>query len=96
MTAKKTTAKTRDFNEFRAAYDKSFIVPNKIRSGLASLGESWEPEAEFIRRCGLCTTDFARYRDEFMDHVVEVPGKQAKRVWAGTKAYANKLRDTIQ
>lgn len=90
MTQTKTTGK--DFEAFRAAHDKSFIVPKKIREGLAKLGESWLYEAEFMKLCSLSQTDFAAYRDQFTDFYVTVGGRTAKRVWAGTKAFANKLR----
>ena len=87
--------KKRGLDEFRAAHDKSFIVPQKIRAGLASLGDSWEYEMEFIRRCGLSTGDFAIYREPFAKHSIDVPassGKATKRVWAGTISFATKLR----
>ncbi len=88
-------AKGKDLEAFRASHDRSFIVPKKIQAGLDALGESWEYEAEFIRRCGLSTGDFAAYREKFQDFSVEtasVNGNRGKRVWAGTKAFANKLR----
>lgn len=83
---------------FRAAHDKSFIAPNRIREALAALGDSWEYEAEFIRRCGLSQIDFARVRDQFTDYFVETAGasrSRGKRVWAGTKSFAAKLREVI-
>jgi hypothetical protein len=92
-------AKGKDLESFRSAHDRSYIVPKKIQAGLEALGESWEYEAEFIRRCGLSTGDFAVYRDKFQDFSVEtasVNGNRGKRVWAGTKAFASKLRAQIQ
>ena len=86
----------KDFESFRAAHDKSFIVPKRIKDGLAALGDSWEYEAEFIKRCGVSQTDFAFYREHFADFYVETSGstnKRGKRVWAGTKAFATKLRE---
>lgn len=88
--ATKITGK--DFESFRAAHDKNFIVPNKIKAGLAALGESWMYEAEFMKSCGISQTDFAAYRDQFAEFYVDVGGRNPKRVWAGTKAFANKLR----
>lgn len=90
MTSK---AKGKDIDAFRAAHDKSFITPKRIREGLAALGDSWEYEVEFIKRCQLSNTDFAMYREQFKDFYVEVGGRSPKRVWAGTKAFANKLRE---
>lgn len=92
MTSK---AKGRDIDAFRAAHDKSFIVPKRIREGLAALGDSWEYEVEFIKRCQLDTTSFAAYREQFKDFYVEIGGKSPKRVWSGTKAFANKLRERV-
>jgi hypothetical protein len=96
MKPKSTTGK--DLAAFRAAHDKSFIVPQKIKAGLAALGDSWEYEAEFIKRCGSSQTDFAAYRDEFSDFFIEArgTGKTPKRVWTGTKAFAAKIRETVQ
>jgi len=85
--------KGRDIDAFRAAHDKSFIVPKRIRDGLAALGESWEYEVEFIKRCQLDNTSFAAYREQFKDFYLELSGKSPKRIWAGTKAFANKLRE---
>ena len=81
--------------EFRAAHDKSFIVPAKIRAGLASLGECWEYEAEFLRRCGLSTTDFSIYRDQFVEFWIQTGGKSPRRVWAGTAKFAETLREMV-
>lgn len=91
------TAKQRDLASFRQTFDKGVIVPDRIRAGLKSLGDSWEYEGEFIKRCNLSTTDFARFRDQFKEHCIEVRSTQhnTRRVWAGTKAFAAKCRETI-
>jgi hypothetical protein len=86
-------AKGKDLEAFRMAHDKSYLIPRKIKAALEQLGDSWEYEAEFIRRAGVCQTDFAAYRDEFMEFCVPVGGKNAKRVWAGTKKFAAQLRE---
>jgi hypothetical protein len=97
--SKSTAAKAggKDLEMFRAAHDKSYIVPRRIKEGLTALGESWEYEAEFIKRCGLSQIDFAAYRDQFSDFYVETGGTggRGKRVWAGTKAFATKLRESM-
>ena len=85
----------RSLTDFRAAHDKSFIVPAKIRAGLESLGDAWEYEQELLRRCGLSTTDFSIYRDEFAEHWIQVGGKSPKRIWAGTKKFAETLREMV-
>jgi hypothetical protein len=91
-------ASKRGLDDFRKAYDKSLIVPSKIKAGLADLGNAWESEAEFIRRCGVSQSEFGRYREPFLaDHAVEVRGRGSRdvRVWAGTKAFATKLRASV-
>lgn len=88
----------KDLEAFRAMHDKSFIVPKRIQEGLAALGDSWEYEAEFIKRCGVSQTDFAAYRDRFSEFFLETggtAGARGKRVWAGTKAFAKRLRETL-
>lgn len=86
------SSKGKDLEAFRALHDKSYLVPKKITEGLAALGDSWEYEAEFIRRCGLSQTDMGAYRDKFHEFYISVPGKNPKRAWAGTKKFATALR----
>lgn len=85
----------RDLSEFRAEHDKDYIVPQKIQEALKQLGDGWEYEAQFIRLAGLSQTDFANYRESFMDFCVVVD-RSGKRAWAGTKALANKLREMVR
>lgn len=92
----KVRNKGKDLAQFRAAHDKSFIVPKKIREALAELGDGWEYEKEFVQRCGLAQVDFAAYRDEFTEYYVSVGGKNPKRCWAGTKTYAKKMQDNLR
>lgn len=89
-------AKGKSLEDFRAVHDKSFMVPKAIRTGLEALGDSWEYESDLIKRCKLSQTDFAAYRDQFKDFFVEVPGRNAKRAWAGTKKFAAQLKDRLQ
>lgn len=94
-----TKKRGRSLDDFRAAHDKSYIIPTRIRDALKQLGDSWEYEVDFLRRCALSTTDLATYRDEFeADHIVIVAGStrsSPKRVWAGTKELATKLREMV-
>lgn len=93
-TANKQPGKT--LSDFRAVHDKSYVIPQAIKAGLAKLGDGWDYEPEFIKLCGVSVLDFARFRDEFADHYVTVGGsKSSKRAWAGTKATAAKMRDMI-
>lgn len=78
--------------DFRERYDKSFIVPRRIREALKKLGQSrYLPEAEFSRLAGVSLPDLGRFRAEFdEDHVVVV--ERSKRLWCGSKALAEELR----
>lgn len=101
MAAKKDPPKPstgKSLQDFRAEHDKSYIVPKRIREAVAKLGDGWLYEVEFLRLAGLSTTDLAAYRDEFLDYVVNVGsagGKTPRRIWAGTKALAQKMRDLL-
>ena len=83
----------RPLSEFRAAHDKNFIVPAKIKDALKALGDGWEYEAQFIRLAGISQTDMGNFREQFSDHIVLVD--RTKRVWAGTKSAAAKLREMV-
>ena len=89
----------KSLEDFRASHDNDFIVPNKIRSALDKLGNSWMYEADFIKLCAVNNTLFARYREQFIDFVVTVPSSSAgggtRRVWSGTKQMATKMREMV-
>ena len=87
--------KGKSLDEFRAAHDKNFIVPQRIKAGLEKLGESWMYEMEFMKLCGLSTTDLSAFRGEFVPYFVEVGGRNVKRVWAGTTKFATALRSKL-
>lgn len=91
--APRSSGKT--LSDFRAAHDKSFIVPLRIRAGLKALGDGWEYEVQFMKLCGLSQTDFSCYREEFETYCVETKGHNAKRVWCGTPTLAEKLRAMV-
>jgi len=93
VAAKKSSGK--DIESFRQLHDKNFKIPRKIKAALAELGEAWEYEAEFIKRCGVSNTDFAMFREEFAEHWLEAKSdnRNAKRVWCGTVKLATKLRE---
>jgi hypothetical protein len=97
--AKKTAlAHTRgkSLEEFRQAHDKNYIVPRKIKEALAKLGESWEYEVDFMKLAGVSTTDLVNFREQFEEHIVTVKvngSSHRKNVWAGTVAFAAKLRE---
>jgi hypothetical protein len=85
----------KDIDSFRQLHDKNFKVPRQIKAALAELGDAWEYEGEFIKRCGVSVTDFAHFRDQFSDHWLEAKttSRNTKRVWCGTKKFADKLRE---
>jgi hypothetical protein len=85
----------RSLDEFRAAHDKNYIVPQKIKAGLEKLGDGWEYELEFLKLTGLSTTDLSMFRDQFEDHIVTTSGRNPKRVWTGSKATAKQLREMV-
>lgn len=93
--AKKSSGKT--LADFRAVHDKNFVVPAKIKAGLEKLGaEGWEYEIEFMKTCGVSPMDFARFRDQYEEFYVELgSADRCKRVWAGSKALANKMREMV-
>jgi hypothetical protein len=104
MTVKKSTPakkpttvpKGKTLDDFRSAHDKNYIVPKKIKDTLAKLGDSWEYEIDFIKLAGVSTTDLVSFREQFDGHIVAVRVNGAshrKNVWAGTLAFAAKLRE---
>lgn len=84
----------RSLDDFRAAHDKDFIVPAKIKEGLKALGGGWEYEVAFAKLAGVSLTDLSSYRDAFSAHVVAVK-RDGKRAWAGTAATAEKMRGMV-
>lgn len=79
---------------FRSEHDNSFKIPKKIKEGLAKLGRGWLYEAQFLKLCGLQPTQLKDYREEFKDFIaLEPTSDRDKRVWAGTVAYANELKE---
>ena len=89
--------KAKTLADFRAVHDKSYVIPKKIKEGLDALGkDGWDYEPEFIKLCGVSVVDFARFREEFDEFYVVVGGSRTgKRVWAGSKALAEKMRGMV-
>ncbi len=84
----------RPVTEFREKYDKSYIVPKRVRETLKELGAAWLYEVEFAKAAGVSTMDLGLVRDEFADFIVSI-GKDGRRVWAGTKATAQTIREAV-
>jgi hypothetical protein len=85
----------RSIDEFRATHDKDFIVPQRIRDGLAALGDGWEYEVAFSKLAGVNLADLGNYRSQFDDHIITIRRDGGKRAWAGTKASAAKMREMV-
>lgn len=97
--ANKTAPKkgTKTLADFRAAHDRKFIIPEKIKAGIAQLGKGgWEYEAAFARDiCGINTNDLADFRDMFEQYTFQTKGRGtgSKRVWAGSPELAKQMQD---
>jgi hypothetical protein len=90
----------KDLSAFRAAHDRSVIVPQKINAALADLAakegpEGWEYEGEFMKRANISQTDIGAFRDQFEKHIVETKGQRAKRVWFANPIHAAAARKAI-
>ena len=83
----------RSLDEFRAKYDKDYIVPSRIREQLAAIGpDCWLYESEMVAEMpGVNYNDLANYRDMFSEHIVWVR-RESKRAWAGSAKLAEQLR----
>lgn len=88
-------AGARSVEDFRANFDRNYIVPNKIRAALAELGDGWVYEAELLKLAGISTTDLAIFREQFSDYWLVADRAAKKRVWCGTSALAEELRNLI-
>jgi hypothetical protein len=100
MTAKTVVAKARTAADYKSTHEKSVIVPNKIKAGLAALlktgPEHYEYDEGFRSLCGLQAAELAEYREAFKSHWFITPGrtsnKGGKRVWFGNAKVAARLR----
>lgn len=95
--ASKSSGKT--LAEFRARFDRSVVVPNKIKAALAALlkeegAEAWEYEADLVKRAGVSQGEIATYREQFEKHVVIVreTGRNERKVWFADPKVAAKVR----
>jgi glycine/D-amino acid oxidase-like deaminating enzyme len=78
--------------DFRASYDKAYIVPRRIKAGLVTLGAGWEYEADFCRSIQISSRDLDAFRDEFAAYIVQV---KERRIWSGSKAIAQQMREMV-
>jgi hypothetical protein len=92
----KSVGKSKD--DFRALYDKNFIVPTKIKQYLAALGpRTWETEKEMCSKAGISTTDISAFRSQFEEYIVlaREPGKHPQTLWCGSKSFATELKGMV-
>jgi hypothetical protein len=80
--------------DFRATYDKDFIIPQRIRAGIKALGAAWEYEVAFAKMAGVSLNDLGNYREQFADYVVTLK-RDGKRAWAGTASMAKAMRGMV-
>ena len=91
--AKSVTGNTLD--DFRAAFDKSFIVPKKIAAALEKLGDGWEYNLDFSKTADVSINDLSMFAEQFENHIVDVGGKTRKRIWFGDAKLAAKARAMV-
>lgn len=88
----------RGINEFAKQYDPRARIDAGIAAAFKSLGDAWEYESEFCKRAGICTRDLSPRRDALADFFVVVKepgGLNPRRVWCGTKKFADQLRKRL-
>lgn len=83
----------RPLSEFKATYDKSYIVPRAIKAGLKLLGSGWEYETAFAKMINVSLQDLGAYRDEFAQHIVSL--REGRRAWAGKASVADEMRKML-
>lgn len=87
-------SKGKTLAEFRAQYDKSTIVPNKIKAALKSMGpNTWLYEVEFARTAGVSIPDLATFRESFAHLIVSL--KDNRRAWAVSASAAKQMREML-
>ena len=83
----------RSLAEFKATYDKSYIIPRAIKAGLKRLGAGWEYETAFAKMINVSLQDLGAYRDEFAQHIVSL--REGRRAWAGRASVADEMRKML-
>jgi hypothetical protein len=84
--------------DFKAQFDPTVVIPNKIKAALASLlkegKEAWEFEQDFLKRANLAPPHLAQYRTDFEKHIVRVRerGRNERTVWFADQKVATEAR----
>lgn len=91
----KTLGMTLD--DFRSKHDKAFIIPQKIKAGLARLTQEKIAlyETDFANLCGIAPNALSQYRDQFQDNWVATERGGSKRAWAGDKKMVEQMRNMV-
>lgn len=85
----------KSLHDFRSEFDKSFIVPQRIKAALKEIGASgWEYEKQFAEIAGVSLADMGNFRDEFADYIVDIR-RVSKRAWAGSVGTAKAMREML-
>lgn len=93
-TAAPVVSKRKTLSDFRAVYDKDFVVPKKIKAALKALTPSgWEYEVPFARSAGVNLADLSNYRDMFSPYIVNL--RDSRRVWVGSTNAAKQMREMV-
>lgn len=95
-------AKGRTVADFRSVHDKDIVIPNKIRGAFAEMAkegpEHYLYEGELLKLAVVSTTDLAKIRESFGDHIVtvrHVNGKalsSPKNIWFHDPKVAKRVR----
>jgi hypothetical protein len=84
----------RALSEFRETYDKSLIIPARVRKALTRMGKGrWAYESEFAKLAEVTLADLGNFRDKFSAYVVQL--REGRRAWAGTPGTAVQMRNSL-
>lgn len=93
-----TAKKANTLADFKSQFDPATVIPNKIRTAIASLGkegqEAWEYEQDFLKRANLAPPHLAVYRTQFEKHIVEVRerNRNPRKIWFADVKVAARAR----
>lgn len=86
-------AKVRTSADFAKAHDKSYIIPEKFRTGVKALGpKGWMYLGDFQRANHINPSDGADHRDKFKEFMFEV---DRKFVICGSAKLAKELKASL-
>lgn len=77
-------------------YNVNIIVPARIRTALAKLGDNAMTALNFQKEANVTTLHLSQFADQFEDHLVTVrENGRPKVLWCGTEAFARKVRERL-